>query len=282
MPALSLIICVRQEQELLARLLKSVKGCYDELIVVHDGLEEDEQSTVGKFVTGSGGSYFSRPRAFQQEPHWPFAWAKAQHDWILRIDADEVLSPELGDWLRAFRQRAEPETSIAGYTCIWPLWNGQVMITQSWPAGRIFLFSKNRVRFFGMAEQVPVPDSHFEPLPLILEHRPARKSYGLHNLLVRSQAYRWRSVIAQSLLGKPTDLPCWRWTDESWPPVWEEIRRHPLRTALHRLIVWPLRSLRDFWRHEHKLLPAAAISGGIHHCLIALAYWRARRSLAKQ
>lgn len=281
MPALSLVICLHGEQDLLARLLRDVEGCYDDLIVVHDGLEAGDQP-FSQAVTEAGGLFFSRSRGFQQETHWPFAWSKAPHDWILRLDADEMPTAQLRDWLRAFREDDGPDDSISGYTCIWPLWDGQKVITRHWPAGRIFLFNRNRVRFFGMAEQVPFPDGRLESLPLVLEHRPARKSYGLGNLLARRQAYRWRRIIAHSLLGKPTDLPCWRWTDEQWPQIWEEIRRRPLWTGFRRLVIWPLRSLRDFWRHERKFLPAAAVSGGIHHCLIAIAYWQARRSVTKR
>jgi hypothetical protein len=198
----------------------------------------------------------------------------------LRLDADELPSVELKNWLSRFRDADEPDHSVSGYTCIWPLWNGHRMLTKRWPAGRLFLFQKNRVRFFGIVEQVPIADGSFKALPLVLEHRPPRKSYGFANLVLRKQAYHWRRIIAQSLLGKPTDLHCWRWTDEEWPEIWEEIRRKPIRAALHRFIMWSLRSMRDFWRREHKLIPSAAFSGGVHHCLIALVYWRLRKRTA--
>jgi hypothetical protein len=276
MPALSLVVCLYRERDLFERLLREMAGGYDDLVVVHDGPEDG--NGIAKLVAQHGGRFFTRPRAFQQEPHWPFAWQEARHDWILRLDADEVPGPAMKAWLQTFRAAREPEPPLSGYTCIWPLWDGRRIVTNKWPAGRHFVFHKRRVRFFGMVEQVPVADGRFEPVPLILEHRPPRKSYGLSNLLLRAQAYHWRRVIARSLLGKPTDLACWRWGTDAWPTVWEEIRRRPLRTALHRLLIWPLFALRDIWRTEGRLIPAAAISGGIHHCLIALVYWRMRRS----
>jgi hypothetical protein len=279
MPAISLVICVYKETAMLDRLLRDAADCYDDLVVVHDGpAAPDESERIKQLVVQRGGRFFVRPRAFQQEPHWPFAWEQARHDWILRLDADELLDEEMKQWLRRFRSEPEPAADVSGYTCIWPLWNGTRAITQRWPAGRIFLFHKKRVRFFGMAEQVPIADDHFEALSLVLQHRPHRKSYGLANLLFRRQAFLWRSVIAQSLLGRPTDLACWRWTDEQWPEVWEEIRRRPMRTALYRLLAWPILGMRDYWHHERKLIPSAAISGGVHHCLIALKYWWVRKS----
>ena len=39
MPRISLVVCVCDERELLQRLLQEAAGCYDELLVVHDGTE---------------------------------------------------------------------------------------------------------------------------------------------------------------------------------------------------------------------------------------------------
>ena len=284
MPAISLVICLRDEFQLLDRLLRQTAGCYDELVVVHDGLENElDAAHAADIVTERySGHLFFRQREYQQEPHWPFAWSCTRHDWILRLDADEIPSQELKNWLTRFREAEEPPASISGYTCIWPLWDGRRVITRKWPAGRIFLLHKERVRFFGMVEQVPVPDVRFEPVSLILDHRPARKSYGFRNLVLRQQAFRWRRVIARSLLGLPTDLRTWRWSTPEWPAIWESIRRSPLRTGLYRLIVWPIRTLRDMWRIEGRVVPSAALFNGLHHFLIALQYWRLRRSRARK
>jgi hypothetical protein len=279
MPAISLVVCVFRQRDLLSRLLDEATGCYDELIVVHDGSEEkalNDEQKVETLTKSHGGRFLVGPRSHQQEPHWPMAWKEARHNWILRLDADEVPSADLKKWLQAFRVAPEPIDKISGYTCNWPLWDSTRIVTQRWPSGRQFLFHRERVRFFGMVEQVPTGDYSFEALPFILEHRPNRKSYGLHNLLLRRQAYEWRRVIVFSLLGKPTDLPCWRWTSAEWPPVWEEIRQKPLRTAVKRLLLWPVYTARDMKRTEGRTILSPIVCSGIHHCLISLAYWQAR------
>ena len=122
-----------------------------------------------------------------------------------------------------------------------------------------------------------MPDGLLQPLDLILHHQPKRKSYGLHNVLARKQAYRWRAAIAQSLLGRPTDLPCWRWESESWPLAWEQIRQHPLQTALRRLVMGTLRGLRDQWKVERRIFPIAALSGPMFHSMMCLKFWQVRR-----
>jgi hypothetical protein len=273
MPPISLVVCLHRQRDFLARLIPEVESYYDDLVVVHDG---PDYEYVREVVEKAGGRFFApEKREYQQEPHWPFAWAQARHDWILRLDADELPSKEMKKWLREFRQAPEPPPGTSGYTCIWPLWNGRREITKKWPAGRIFLFHRQRVKFFGMAEQVPVPDGVYQALDFILHHQPGRKSYGLYNILVRKQAYFWRNCIATSLLGKPTDLACWRWQDEQWPLGWEQIRRNPLWTAFKRVIKG-FRGLRDQWRVERKIFPSAAFDNPVHQALICIRYWALR------
>ena len=274
MPPLSLVVCLCRERDLLVRLLNQAAGCYDELVVVHDG---PDTTNVREVTVAAGGRFFERSREFQQEPHWPFAWAEAKNEWILRLDADEFPGEAMKEWLKNFRRLPEPATGISGCTCIWPWWDGRREVTRKIAPGRMFLFHKQRVRFFGMAEQTPVPDGKMEPLDFILHHQPARKSYGLYNVLVRKQAYYWRERIASSLLGKPTDLPCWRWDDPAWPLVWEQIRQRPLWTAAKRLIKGTLSGWREQWRLEKKLFPLAAIANPIHHSLICFKHWQLRR-----
>lgn len=265
---------------MLERLLKETRDCYDELLVLHD--TPDVQQVRG-LVEGAGGRFFETPPAAHQEPHWPFAWQQASNDWVLRFDADEFPSEEMKAWLRAFRRSPEPAPGLSGYTCVWPLWNGRRMVTKKWPAGRFFLFHKQRVRFFGMSEQSPIPDGKVETVDCILCHQPRRKSYGMGNLLFRKKAHIWRVTLARDLLGKPADLPGWRWPpDADWPATWQAIRQRPLRTALYRLLIETLRCLRDQWRREKRFMPMAALSGPVYHAMLCVTYWRLRRRSAQK
>src|SRR6266446_5052811 len=115
MPGVSLVVCLHQQRELLERLLKISAGCFDDLVVVHDG---PDTTGVGALVAAGGGRFFERRREYEQEPHWPFAWEQAAHDWILRLDADEFPSEELKAWLKNFRASAGPEESVSGFTCV--------------------------------------------------------------------------------------------------------------------------------------------------------------------
>jgi hypothetical protein len=349
MPNISLVICLYKERDLLERLLQQAEGCYDDLVVVHDGVEEPVPSediggrrsiqsssainpssfinhqsqcyedgwmspeelslkepnappveiardyaelpkdapipTGYRWKTGSpqpesihelvsryGGSFYEGPRCYQQEPHWPFAWWAATHDWILRLDADEYPSEELKNWLRSFREAEDP-TNTSGFECIWPLWDGQKSLYRGAPPSRRFLLHKRRVRMFGMVEQTPEADLTFSPLPHVLEHVPRRKSVGIGNLVLRKQAYRWRMVIACCLLNSPLDLPRWRWTREGWPTGWELKRRHPLRIAAKSVSIDFLRNILFFPRHNLPIDLSAAAATSLHQCLMSLTFF---------
>jgi len=269
-PELSLVVCVHRERGLLKRLLERAEGCYDDLVVVHDGIDD---SGVRSLVESRGGRFFERPRQFQQEPHWPFAWSQTRHDWILRWDADEFPGEELCAWLRNFRRVPEPDAGVSGYTCIWPLWDGRRARTANWPR-RVCLVHRQRVRYFGMADQGPIPDNRFVELDLVLHHQPERPSYGIRYTIARPKVRRWHQEIARSLLGRPTDLPCWRWDDPNWPRRWEQIRRRPLTTALSRLLLSPFGNAREMIRYRELPRPSLLTSFPLQHLLTCLAYRR--------
>jgi glycosyltransferase involved in cell wall biosynthesis len=267
MPAVSLVVCVFNERDLLKRLLREAEGCCDDLVVVHDGPDTHDVRSV---VEAGGGRFIENARRGSLEGQSPFAWAQAKHDWILRLDADEIPSVEMKSWLRQFREAPEPLADISGYTCIWPLWNGKKAVTRNWPDGRLFLLHKQRVRFIGIVEASPVSDRRFEPLKLVLRHEPNRKSYGVRNILIRRQAYHWREVISQNLMGPPTALPCWRWNSADWPASWEYLRRHPVRHSLRSLFWYPLCQLKDMLRAGEMPRLSACLNPGLHHFMLGL------------
>ncbi|MCC2113897.1 MAG: hypothetical protein KDJ16_17815 [Hyphomicrobiales bacterium] len=278
MPKVTLAVCIYREGDLLQRMLDHAQGCYDDLVVVHDGPDE---TGVRDIVEARGGRFFERPRAYQQEPHWPFAWGKAHHDWVLRWDADEFPSKGLCDWLREFRAGPEPAPQISGYTAIIPLWDGRRARTTRWPK-RVVLINRQRVRYFGMADQSPIADGVFEPLELVLHHQPDRPSYGVRYTVLRPTSRRWQAGIARALLGKPTDLPCWRWDDPDWPKKWEQIRRHPIRTGLTRLFLSPIRNGRDMIRHGEVPSPSLLAFFPLQHWLTCWEFYKARRAARRR
>jgi len=338
MPKISLVVCLYKERDFLERLLLNAEGCYDDLVVVHDGREEKDESgkvetlkskilygdgwkspeelslkepqappielaqdyadlpadspmptgyrlatgnprigSIHELVVKYGGRFYEGPRCYQQEPHWPFAWWAAKHEWILRLDADEILSKDMQTWLKHFSSLEEPELSVSGFTCIWPPFDGNCEVTIRSPDWRPFLISKKRFCCLGLAEQGPIPDVRWKKTGLILHHHPQRKSYGVGNLIFRKQAYLWRKLIALSLLNTPLELPRWRWDSPEWPLHWEAIRRAPIKTGLKRAIPSFPRKLHSCIKNSWDFLPEEAIASALHQLLMPLAYVWFRR-----
>lgn len=271
MPKITLIVCVHGDREPLARLLDRSKECYDELLVIHDG--QDFQD-VRALVTQHCGRFIERPRAFSQEPHFPFVFGQASHDWILRLDSDEFPSADLRSWLMNFREGMEPTEDISGYQCIWPAWNGYRAITQGWPNKRTFLFHRNRIRWIGVYEHGLIAEGKLLKLPLILCHQPQGRSHGLRNILGKQRTGQGRGNTARALLGSPLEHPRWRYDDKRWPPIWEQIKDRPIVTGLWRLFVWPIRHALAMLLAGDLPRPSVFMHSGVFHATLCLEFWR--------
>jgi glycosyltransferase involved in cell wall biosynthesis len=94
---ISACLIIRNEAGLLERCLESLKKAVDEIIIIHDGECEDESLEIARRFKAR---VSKRPEQGYMEAYLPFALREARGDWILRIDADEYLSPELAGSLR--------------------------------------------------------------------------------------------------------------------------------------------------------------------------------------
>jgi glycosyltransferase involved in cell wall biosynthesis len=107
---LSVSIITFNEEANIARTLHSVKGIADEVIVVDSGSTD---ATVA-LAQATGAKVFVEPwKGFALQKN--SALAKASCDWILSLDADEEVSPELASSIAAVvKPGGEPQH--AGYT----------------------------------------------------------------------------------------------------------------------------------------------------------------------
>src|SRR3954462_10209291 len=94
MPPLSVVFITLNEERDLPVALKSVQGVADEIVVVDSGSTDRTCAIAREF----GGKVLSRAfTTFGEQKN--FAAMQARNDWVLSLDADEVLSPELRDSL---------------------------------------------------------------------------------------------------------------------------------------------------------------------------------------
>ena len=92
--AVSLVIIALNEEAKIARCIESAKWV-DEVIVVDSGSTDQTRELAKKL---GARVVVEKWRGFQQQK--VFACGLASHDWILSLDADEALSPELSSTLK--------------------------------------------------------------------------------------------------------------------------------------------------------------------------------------
>ncbi len=101
MNRLSVCLVAQNEQDNLPRVLQSVQGIADEIIVV-DGGSTDRTQEIAR---GHGAKVYLRPFTNHAEQK-NYAASLAAQDWIFLLDADEELSKELKESVREWKDRA--------------------------------------------------------------------------------------------------------------------------------------------------------------------------------
>jgi glycosyltransferase involved in cell wall biosynthesis len=91
MGKLSVVLATRNEEENIARCLESVKDIADEIIVV----DEESSDKTRQIAEKLGAKVFTEPHHEIFHITKQRALDKAGGEWILQLDADEVVTPEL-------------------------------------------------------------------------------------------------------------------------------------------------------------------------------------------
>jgi GT2 family glycosyltransferase len=109
MAKLSVLYITRNEEALLARSLASIRGIADEIVVVDTGSVDKTLSVCRQFkariLAYSWVHDFSKPRNY--------GLSNCKGDWVLCLDADEMLDPRSASVVRAAVNEAKP--NVVGY-----------------------------------------------------------------------------------------------------------------------------------------------------------------------
>lgn len=144
---ISACIITHNEEANLARCLESIKDLADEIIIVDSGSTDRTP-----FIATDHNARFIRHDWEGYVGQKNFALSKASHDWILSIDADEELSPEL----RAEILKIKPSTvpaSISGFSMPRVVFfeNTWIRFGDWYPDVLVRLFRKGKAKFAGGA-----------------------------------------------------------------------------------------------------------------------------------
>jgi len=102
-PPISVFLITLNEGDRLGRTLSAVRDWADEIIVVDSGSSDD---TIA-IAKAAGAKVFHHPFAGYGAQK-RYAEDRCTHDWLLNIDADEVVQPDLRDEIDAILSDAKP------------------------------------------------------------------------------------------------------------------------------------------------------------------------------
>src|SRR6267143_2841274 len=141
MNRLSACLITFNEEENLQRVLDSVQGIADEVVVVDCGSKDRTQ----EIAQGHGAKLVIQEWTnFAEQKN--IAAAAASNDWILSLDADEELSPELREALLEWK-RKEPQFSVYEFARrTWYL-GRWVWHTRWYPDYQRKLYRRDKTRF---------------------------------------------------------------------------------------------------------------------------------------
>jgi glycosyltransferase involved in cell wall biosynthesis len=195
--SISACLVVRNEEDVIERSLTSVEGVVDEIVLVHSGPCEDRTLEI---AARYGCRVFEAPDGGYGERNRPFAYERARGEWLLHLDADEFLSPQLRARLRDLTR--DPE--VNGYAFLWPLWDGRRYRSAAGPYKTV-LFRRARTRMVGLIHALEQVEGRVREVPLLLEHRSADP------FALRTIATKWRHyarIQAREYTSDLSDVPC--------------------------------------------------------------------------
>src|SRR3984893_6418268 len=149
MNRLSACLITFNEEHNLPRALESVRGVAEEIVVVDCGSRdrtlEIARECGAKVITNAWTNFAEQKN---------IAAAAASHDWILSLDADEELSPELRDTLLTWKKK-EPEFAVYEFARrTWYL-GAWVWHTRWYPDYQRKLYRRDKSRFEGPEHDTP-------------------------------------------------------------------------------------------------------------------------------
>ena len=144
----SIYFIVKNEAERLPESLQKVVGLTDDLVVVDSGSTDGTQDIAQRFgarVVHHDWEGFARQKAF--------AASLCRHDWVLDLDADEILSDELVSRLRSLFEQGPP-ADVAGYSMRWVFVSPQ--------PGHPFVYSPDQriLRLYHRSRAAITPELH--------------------------------------------------------------------------------------------------------------------------
>lgn len=245
---ISAIIVIYHEEKVLKRCLESIQDIVDELILIHDGPCRDQSIEIAKSFSKPTRIFVSDHNVGEAEPHRPYSAKIAKYDWLLPIDADEVLSDELKAQIRKIVANSvkNPQNAIDYVRARWPEYDVDGTLYDH-NAYKVVLLNKKQTYVLGIPHfkwetyakslVVEQPLYHY-PIASRLEWKSITKKY-----------IRWAKLQAHfyhSYLLDKTSIPHFQY-DYSRFPVRTMFRiKHPILSYIPLIVSNTLQNWKRF------------------------------------
>ena len=189
---ISIVINTLNEEENLARCVKSVSKFADEIVVV-DMKSTDATRTIAR---RAGAKVFEHKRMGYVEPARNYAISKAVGDWILVLDADEEIPVELRKKLKQIAQDPDADYyRIPRKNIIFGKW---IRHSRWWPDHNIRFFRKGFVEWSEIIHSVPTTMGRGLDLPADEKNAMVHHHYDTVEQYI-NRLNRYTSMQAKSL-----------------------------------------------------------------------------------
>ncbi|MFZ5800777.1 MAG: glycosyltransferase family 2 protein [Candidatus Omnitrophota bacterium] len=140
MVKLTVVVITKNEADNITACLSSVKAWADEIIVVDDESTDNTRDLADRFAD----KVLVR-RMDNEGRHRNCAYAQARNIWVLSLDADEVVTPQLKEEIA----QAIEKTDYAGFSIPLRTYIGKYWVRHSgwYPASKLRLFKQNCFKY---------------------------------------------------------------------------------------------------------------------------------------
>lgn len=209
MNMISVVINTRNSAELLSRVIASVKGLADEVVVC------DMESTDGTVSAAKelGAKVISHKYEGYVEPTRNYAISKAKGDWVLVLDADEEVTPKLAKKLKEIVKTPGADYyRLPRKNIIFGKW---IKHSRWWPDFNIRFFKKGFVSWNEVIHAVPMTQGvgadladkedyailhhHYDTIDQYLERLGRYTKIQANDLMKNGYVFAWRDVIKKPL-----------------------------------------------------------------------------------
>lgn len=228
---ISVIMVVYNEEKIIETCLKSVKDIATEILVMHDGPCKDKTLEICKKYTNK--IIVNRKNMGLPGPILPGLLKKAKGPWILKIDADEFLSPELQKNIKQLAM----DPNVDAYLFKWLYRNKGKNITKNWPK-KMALYRKSKASLLGFPHRDdPILKGNIVTTPYLLEHRPPREGMPTWKEYKEKVIKRYARVQAEWTLKNFDELQKFQWKEKDFSGAIKLRRRFPLLSAIPMAIL---------------------------------------------